>query len=179
MKYFNIYIRVAMERFEVFPLHRNKHLIKQCCAVINSEWPRSEMARLHSLEASCDTLPTSLVLVEKEEDNFKAVLGHSKITPIPSIPDGGFIETVVIVNHHRGQGLGKYLMCKTEEFIKTLGLNFAYLSTIDKQEFYSKLGYIQCQPISIYGGCLSSINKSNMVSVIVPSRKTFMKKKLT
>jgi len=49
--------------------------------------------RLHSLEASCDTLPTSLVLVKKEEDNFKTVLGHSKITPIPSIPDGGFIET--------------------------------------------------------------------------------------
>jgi len=38
-------------------------------------------------------LPTSLVLVKKEEDNFKAVIGHSKITPIPSIPDGGFIET--------------------------------------------------------------------------------------
>jgi len=45
------------------------------------------------LEASCDTLPTSLVLVEKEEDNFNAVLGHSKITAIPSIPDGGFIES--------------------------------------------------------------------------------------
>jgi len=45
------------------------------------------------LEASCDTLPTSLVLVKEEEDNFKTVLGHSKITPIPSIPDGGFIET--------------------------------------------------------------------------------------
>lgn len=34
-----------MEQFEVFPLHRNKQLIKQCCAVINSEWPRNEMAR--------------------------------------------------------------------------------------------------------------------------------------
>lgn len=38
-----------MERFEVFPLHQNKHLIKQCCAVINSEWPRSEMARYYLL----------------------------------------------------------------------------------------------------------------------------------
>ncbi|KAL4130914.1 hypothetical protein QTP88_008289 [Uroleucon formosanum] len=142
----------TMERFEVFPLHRHKHLIKQCCAVINSEWPRSEMARLHSLESSCDTLPISLILVKKEEDNFQTVLGHSKVTPIPSIPDGGFIETVVIVNLYRGQGLGKYLMYKTEEYIKTLGLKFAYLSTIDKQEFYSKLGYIQCHPVSIYGG---------------------------
>jgi len=50
--------------------------------------------RLHSLEASCDTLPTSLVLAKEEEkDNFKTVLGHAKITPIPSIPDSGFIET--------------------------------------------------------------------------------------
>ncbi|XP_015370815.1 PREDICTED: N-acetyltransferase 6 [Diuraphis noxia] len=169
---------MAMEQLEVFPLHRNKHFIKQCCALINSEWSRSEVARLHSLEASCDTLPTSLVLVKTEEDNSKKVIGHSKITPIPSIPDGGFIETVIIVNHHRGQGLGKYLMYKTEEYIKTLGLNVAYLSTIDKQEFYSKLGYIPCQPISIYGGGLSSINKSKVVSVIVPSRKTFMKKQL-
>ncbi|XP_025204243.1 N-acetyltransferase 6 [Melanaphis sacchari] len=166
-----------MERFEVIPIHRNKHFIKQCCAVINSEWPRSEMARLHSLEGSCDTLPTSLVLV-KEEDNFKTVIGHAKITPIPSIPDSGFIETVVIDNHHRGQGLGKYLMHKTEEYIKTLGLNVAYLSTIDKQEFYSKLGYTQCQPISIYGGRLSGFNNLKMVSTIVPSRKTFMKKQL-
>lgn len=49
--------------------------------------------RLHSLEASCDTLPTSLILVKKEENNCKTVIGHSKITPIPSMPDSGFIET--------------------------------------------------------------------------------------
>lgn len=49
--------------------------------------------RLHSLEASCDTLPTSLVLVKNEENNCKAVIGHSKITPIPSIPDGCFVES--------------------------------------------------------------------------------------
>lgn len=27
-----------------------------------------------------------------------------------------------------------------------------YLSTSDKQEFYYKLGYSKCEPISIYGG---------------------------
>lgn len=65
------------------------------------------------------------------------------------------------------------MIFKYLNYFYRLGLNVAYLSTIDKQEFYSKLGYIQCQPISIYGGC------SKMVSVIVPSRKTFMKKQLT
>lgn len=49
--------------------------------------------RLHSLEASCDTLPTSLVLIKNEENKCKAVIGHSKITPIPSIPDGVFVES--------------------------------------------------------------------------------------
>lgn len=59
-----------------------------------------------------------------------------------------------------------------------LGMSTVYLSTIDKQEFYSKLGYIRCQPISIYGSFSSVVNKLT-TSVIVPSRKTYMKKKLT
>lgn len=49
--------------------------------------------RLHSLETSCDTLPTSLVLIKSEENNCKNVIGHSKITPIPSMPDSVFIES--------------------------------------------------------------------------------------
>lgn len=36
-----------MDDFEVLPLHRNKHFLKICCAVINSEWPRSETARYY------------------------------------------------------------------------------------------------------------------------------------
>lgn len=34
-----------MDNFETLPIHRNKHFMKPCCAVINSEWPRSETAR--------------------------------------------------------------------------------------------------------------------------------------
>lgn len=71
------------------------------------------------------------------------------------------------------------MIFKSLNYFYRLGLNVAYLTTMTKEEFYSKLGYIQCQPISIYGGCLSTINSSKMVSVIVPSRKIFMKKQLT
>jgi len=49
--------------------------------------------RLHSLETSCDTLPTSLVLIKNGENNYKDVVGHSKITPIPSMPDSVFVES--------------------------------------------------------------------------------------
>ncbi|XP_050522132.1 N-alpha-acetyltransferase 80 [Daktulosphaira vitifoliae] len=163
-----------MDQFAVVQLHRNKHFIKSCCAVINSEWPRSESARLHSLEASCDTLPTSLILTKKTEDIEQAVVvGHSKVTPIPSMPESCFVESVVIKHEHRRKGLGKFLMLKTEEFIKTLGIHTVYLSTLDKQEFYSKLGYIQCLPINIYGN-FSKMHSS--LTMNFPSRKVYMKK---
>jgi len=61
-----------MEQFEVFPLHRNKHFIKQCCAVINSEWPRSEMARYYLL---------NLLIIDKSSLIYCIVLklGHDDV----------------------------------------------------------------------------------------------------
>jgi len=64
-------------------------------------------------------------------------------------------------------------------YIIRLGVHVVYLSTIDKQEFYSKLGYVRCQPVSIYGSYSGVINKLTTTSVILPSRKTYMKKQLT
>ncbi|VVC28046.1 Hypothetical protein CINCED_3A012667 [Cinara cedri] len=167
-----------MDDFDVLPLHRNKHFTKQCCDLINSEWPRSETARLYSLENSCDTLPTSLVLVKNDGNNCKTVIGHLKLTPIPSMPDSVFVETVVIKTNQRGLGLGKHLMYKSEEYIKTLGLKTVYLSTIDKKEFYLKLGYVGCQSISIYGSFSSAVNKLTTNIPPPPSKKQYMKKKL-
>ncbi|KAJ9578776.1 hypothetical protein L9F63_004984, partial [Diploptera punctata] len=140
---------------DVLLIHEFPQYADQCCDLINLEWPRSKTARMRSLEMSCDTLPTSLILV-----NSGKVIGHSKLSQIPSIPSGCFIESVVIHPEFRGKGLGKFLMMKTEEYIQSLGLETAYLSTIDKQEFYSKLGYIECEKISIYGGMINSISNS-------------------
>lgn len=48
---------------------------------------------LHSLEESCDTMPISLILVKKEEDNSETLIGHAQISLIPDIPNGSFIKT--------------------------------------------------------------------------------------
>jgi len=32
-------------RYRVIPLHHRLDLIKDCCKLLNSEWPRSETAR--------------------------------------------------------------------------------------------------------------------------------------
>ncbi|XP_071454029.1 N-alpha-acetyltransferase 80 isoform X2 [Hetaerina americana] len=141
------------EEMEVLPLHLVPHFTEQCCYLLNLEWKRSEVARLRSLEGSCDKLPTCLILI-RNDTNVKEVIGHSKLTRIPSIPEGCFIESVVIHPNFRRKGLGKYLMRRTEQYAKRQGFSIAYLSTHDQQIFYGKLGYDECPPVSIYGAAL-------------------------
>lgn len=142
-----IILIVEMDDLEVIPLHKSARYMLECCRLINSEWKRSETARLRSLECSCDDLPTSLVLIKD-----KKVIGHAKLTPIPSIKSGCFVESVVISAELRGKGFGSFLMKKAEEHCRDfLSLDAIYLSTKGQEKFYSKLGYNECGPISIYG----------------------------
>ncbi|XP_023714675.1 N-alpha-acetyltransferase 80 isoform X2 [Cryptotermes secundus] len=104
------------ERLEVVEIHHHPQLLEQCCDILNMEWPRSKTVRLRSLMMSCDSLPTCLVLVQSSE-----VLGHSKLSPIPGLPLGCVIHSVVVHPEHRGKGLGKFLMAKTEECAKRDG----------------------------------------------------------
>jgi predicted N-acetyltransferase YhbS len=101
---------------------------------------------------SSDNKPT-------EEPN-PTVLAHLKLTPIPSIPTACFIESVVVWKSLRGQGIGRYLMAEAEKYCKfTLRMETIYLSTLDKEDFYKKLGYEPCPPVSIFGGpCNGSFN---------------------
>lgn len=138
------------EQLEVLPIHRHPQFMQDCCRLINSEWKRSETARMRTLEASCDTLPTCLILVRKR----KEVVGHSKLSLIPSLPGSCFVESVVIHNKHRGKGWGKFLMKGTEEYASGHGFKLLYLSTQGQERFYSKLGYEECEPVCIYGGFL-------------------------
>lgn len=136
------------ENLQVLRLHENPQYLKPCCELINDEWPRSETARMMSLQASCNHLPTSLILI----NDMKHLLGHCKLTPIPSIPESCFIETVVISKAMRGKKLGSYLMRQVEEYCKNvLKLRMLHLSTKGQENFYSKLGYEVCAPVSIYG----------------------------
>lgn len=179
----------------VLPLHKHHEYLLQCCYLINDEWKRSETARLRSLESSCDGLPVSLVLI-----NENKVIGHAKLSAIPSINNGCFVESVVISKTLRGQGFGSYLMQKAEEYSsRQLGMSCIYLSTKGQEEFYRKLGYCECEPISIYGGvsvpkklifenCVNNTRQNSNIDVpkpppmpktIVPDenctkRKTFM-----
>lgn len=142
----------------VLPLHKHLEYLQDSCNLINNEWKRSDTARLRSLEASCDQLPTSLILLRD-----KKLIGYLKLSPIPSIKDGCFVESVVIEKNERGKGYGSILMKKAEDYCRNnlSNLNVIYLSTKGQEGFYTKLGYTECMPISIYG-CLDSSLKNHI-----------------
>ncbi|XP_023950345.1 N-alpha-acetyltransferase 80 [Bicyclus anynana] len=157
------------EHLEVLPLHKYPHYLMPCCELINNEWPRSEKARIMSLEASCDELPTSLILINKE----KLLCGHCKLTPIPIMPNSCFLETVVIRKSMRGKRLGTFLMQKVEDYCKNvLKLETIHLSTKGQEDFYAKLGYEVCAPVSIYGSSINyiSLRNSSNKTTSVPIR---------
>lgn len=157
-------------QYNVVPIHKFPELLSQCCRLINAEWPRSEVARMRSLEASSDNLPTSLVLTR---DFNQTVMAHLKISGILSKPNTCFVESVVVDKKYRGQGLGKIIMKYAEDYCRDfLLIHTIYLSTIDQVGFYEKLGYEICEPVSMFGprNCgLSSLNTA---------RKTYMRKEL-
>lgn len=158
--------------FTVVPIHQHEDMMDQCIKLINSEWPRSYSARMWSLKASKDTLPISLVLVDNDkttkQDSRAEVLAHAKLSIIPSDAEAVFVESVVVDSRHRGQGLGRLLMSSVENHcFGTLHLKTVYLSTIDQQGFYSKLGYTFCSAVNIFG----TRNAANNCT-----KKTWMKK---
>ncbi|CAL8110864.1 unnamed protein product [Orchesella dallaii] len=146
--------------FKVVCLQRYPEYYEQTVALLNNQWPRSRTARLRSLEqGSRDSLPTSLVLLQKDDNGKDTVVAHSKISPVPYQPKLCFIESVVVAPQLRGKGLGRLIMERTESYVKALGITTVYLTTFDQQGFYSRLGYELCDPIVVFGGSIRLIEK--------------------
>lgn len=133
--------------YDVVPLHHRPDKVKECCKLLNSEWPRSETARLKSLRVSCDEFPTCMILLDREN----RVLGHCKVSLMPKLRYSCFIESVVIDYKCRTQGLGSRLLRGTEEYVSRKGFKSVYLITKGQELFYLKNGYRICDPIKMCG----------------------------
>jgi len=143
---------VIMKFEAVHDIDRQRsEIMEQCINILNYEWPRSEAIRKRGLESSSAELPLNLILWQQFESG-PSVIGHSRISKIPSDPEAVFVESVVVHNQLRGKGFGKYLMLKTEEYCRNLGFKTAHLTTHDKQIFYSCCGYKFSEPVCAFGG---------------------------
>ncbi|XP_053985203.1 N-alpha-acetyltransferase 80 isoform X1 [Hylaeus volcanicus] len=135
------------KEYVIVPIHQRQDLIQDCCTLLNSEWPRSESARLKSLSVSCDEFPTCLILIDKNDK----VLGHCKISLIPRLRHSCFIQSVIIDYGYRSQGLGSRLLRGAEEYVAKKGIKNVLLITKGQEVFYFKNGYKTCDPFKAYG----------------------------
>lgn len=140
------------------PLIRRQDLTHQCIQLLNQEWPRSEAARANSMaKAISETPPMSLLLLEKKTG---LLIGHARLCRLLDDPDGCWIESVIIDPNSRNRGIGRLLMYLVEKTAFELGFSKAYLSTKDKQAFYTKCGYQVCGPVVHIGATMSPLLKS-------------------
>ncbi|GAA6229695.1 N-alpha-acetyltransferase 80 [Lates japonicus] len=144
------------ETIRVVPIHRRPDLLVPCADLVNSEWQRSQAARVHSLQKSCPEFPVSLVLLRGHRETDR-LLGHVRLSRVVGHSSSLFVESVVVSKAERGKGYGRTLMEETERYSKRRGFKRLCLTTHDKQHFYAHLGYVLSTPVQNAGAMTSFV----------------------
>ncbi|XP_062854527.1 N-alpha-acetyltransferase 80 [Trichomycterus rosablanca] len=140
----------------IVPLHHRWDLEEACAELLNTQWPRSMGARLHSLRQSSNSYPACLVLLEGRK-----LIGHARVSRVLG-SRSAFVESVVVSSELRGKGYGRALMEGVEHYARTHGFTRLYLTTHDKQHFYAHLGFVLSRPVQNVG-TLASILPMEML----------------
>nr|XP_046253638.1 N-alpha-acetyltransferase 80 [Scatophagus argus] len=138
------------EKMRVVPIHRRPDLLVPCADLVNSEWQRSQAARVHSLQKSCPEFPICLVLLQGHRETER-LLGHARLSRVVGHSGSLFVESVVVSKAERGKGYGRTLMEETERYAKSRGFKRLCLTTHDKQHFYAHIGYVLSTPVQNAG----------------------------
>ncbi|XP_056155424.1 N-alpha-acetyltransferase 80 [Lampris incognitus] len=140
----------TLERIHAVPIHRRPDLLVPCADLVNSEWQRSQAARVHSLQKSCQEFPVSLILLQGTGE-AERLLGHARLSRVIGHVGSLFVESVVVSKAERGKGHGRILMEETERYASRRRFKRLYLTTHDKQHFYAHLGYVLSVPVQNAG----------------------------
>ena len=100
---------------------------------------------------------------------------HGRLTEcFESAGGNASAATFIIVDESlRGKGLGRQLMEFLEEETKRLGYHYLYLWTKTAIPFYRKIGYRECQRVSLKRACLKALKDSQVETLeAVLFRKT-------
>ncbi|XP_068589108.1 N-alpha-acetyltransferase 80 [Cebidichthys violaceus] len=138
------------EKIRAVLIHRRPDLLASCADLVNSEWRRSQAARVHSLQKSCPEFPLCLVLLRGGGETER-LLGHARLSRVVGRSGSLFVESVVVSDAERGKGYGRTLMEEAERYAQSRGFKRLCLTTHDKQHFYSHLGYVLSMPVQNAG----------------------------
>ncbi|XP_078270274.1 uncharacterized protein naa80 isoform X2 [Rhinoraja longicauda] len=168
--------KILTEELRAVPLHYCPELVEACADLINEEWKRSKASRIHTLQKSSNSFPVCLVLKKILKDagstsieNRSQLVGHSKLSLVVGKSTGLFVETVVVAKEFRGKGYGRKLMEATEAYAKNRGFKTLYLTTHDKQDFYSHLGYVLTDPVQNAGSISTFMNMEFLEKLAPPT----------
>eukprot|EP01032_Pedospumella_encystans_P011055 gene11055-12888_t len=135
-------------------------------ALLSKQWGGSLAAR----KAQLLQKNFNWLLVDSIDPN--CVVGHVKLTPsvqtssdIYGTAPSGILTSVVINEAHRGKGIGTLLMRAIEEQALMQGYCTLILWTPDAMNFYSKLGYIPCEPRRALTTLVTSIESISAKSI--------------
>ncbi|KAM4738043.1 N-alpha-acetyltransferase 80 [Anableps anableps] len=142
-------------RIRGVPIHQRPDLLVPCADLVNSEWQRSQAARIHSLQKSCSEFPVCLVLLQGPRGTEERLLGHARLSRVVGHSSSLFVESVVVSKQERGKGYGRILMEETELYAKRRGFKRLCLTTHDKQHFYAHLGYVLSTPVQSAGAVMA------------------------
>uniref|UniRef100_UPI0009B33155 N-acetyltransferase 6 n=1 Tax=Monopterus albus TaxID=43700 RepID=UPI0009B33155 len=164
------------ENIRAVPIHRRPDLLIPCADLVNSEWHRSQGARVHSLQKSCPDFPISLVLLQGHR-KAESLLGHARLSRVVGHGTSLFVESVVVPKAERGKGYGRILMKETEHYAKSQGFKRLCLTTHDKQHFYSHLGYVLSTPVQNAGSMTTFVPMEMLLKFSrMPSEEASMQK---
>uniref|UniRef100_A0A3Q2ZJE8 N-alpha-acetyltransferase 80, NatH catalytic subunit n=1 Tax=Kryptolebias marmoratus TaxID=37003 RepID=A0A3Q2ZJE8_KRYMA len=159
-------------RIRAVPIHHRPDLLVPCAELVNSEWPRSQAARVHSLQKSCNDFPVCLVLLLGHR-GAERLLGHVRLSRVVGLSGSLFVESVVVSREERGKGYGRTLMEETERYAKRRGFKRLWLTTHDKQHFYAHLGYVLSVPVQSQGAVMALVPMAMLMRLSrTPSEET-------
>ncbi|XP_061908255.1 N-alpha-acetyltransferase 80 isoform X1 [Entelurus aequoreus] len=148
---------VPAGKSRVTPIHLRPDLLVPCADLVNSEWKRSQAARVHSLQKSCPDFPVCLLLLLQGPQEAERLLGHARLSRVVGHDHSLFVESVVVSKAERGKGYGRTLMEETELYARSRGFKRLCLTTHDKQRFYARLGYTLSTPVQSAGAMASFV----------------------
>ncbi|KAM7404427.1 hypothetical protein PAMP_011772 [Pampus punctatissimus] len=148
--------KLHREKIHVVPIHRRPDLLVPCADLVNSEWQRSQAARVHSLQKSCAEFPVCLVLLQGHRETER-LLGHARLSRVVGHGSSLFVESVVVSKAERGKGYGRTLMEETERYARSRGFKRLCLTTHDKQHFYAHIGYVLSTPVQNAGAMMAFV----------------------
>lgn len=139
------------EKTRAVPIHLRPDLLVPCADLVNSEWKRSQAARVHSLQKSCAEFPVCLALLRQGHGGTEQLIGHARLSRVVGHGSSLFVESVVVSQAERGRGYGRTLMQEAEHYARSRGFTRLCLTTHDKQHFYAHVGYVLSTPVQNAG----------------------------